>query len=85
MNNSSRFFENRECEYFPCHEGLKDFNCMFCYFPMYGKEKCPGNPSYIQKGTRRIKVCTNCTFPHQPENYDKVIAILSNKDEDKIC
>lgn len=76
MNNSSRFFENRECEYFPCHEGLKDFNCMFCYCPMYGKEKCPGNPEYIEIKGKRIKDCSNCTFPHNPENYDIIMQLL---------
>ncbi|MGN1180093.1 MAG: cysteine-rich small domain-containing protein, partial [Suilimivivens sp.] len=30
MENSHRFFENRECKYFPCHKGLEDFNCLFC-------------------------------------------------------
>ena len=26
MEISHRFFENRECKYFPCHKGLEDFN-----------------------------------------------------------
>ena len=43
---------------------------------MYRLEKCPGNPSYFEKEGRRIKVCTNCTFPHRPENYDAIIEIL---------
>jgi Zn-finger protein len=41
---------------------------------------CPGNPCFVEKEGRRIKVCTNCTFPHQPENYDAVVAILKNKE-----
>lgn len=76
MEHSHRFFENRDCKYFPCHEGLEEFNCLFCYCPMYAKEKCPGNPKYMQKGERTIKVCTDCTFPHRPENYDKIIEFL---------
>lgn len=78
MTNSYCFFENRECKYFPCHEGLEDFNCLFCYCPMYSIENCPGKPSYVDVNGRKMKVCTNCTFPHQPENYDKIIAILSS-------
>ncbi|MFW5671451.1 MAG: cysteine-rich small domain-containing protein, partial [Acetivibrio ethanolgignens] len=35
MENSYRFFENRECKYFPCHKGLKELNCLFCYCPLY--------------------------------------------------
>ena len=80
MEASYRFFENKECKYFPCHKGLEEFNCLFCYCPMYQKENCPGNPRYIEKGDRKIKVCTDCTFPHQPDNYDKVIEILKNGD-----
>ncbi|MCM1253361.1 MAG: cysteine-rich small domain-containing protein [Clostridium sp.] len=76
MKNSSRYFENKECEYFPCHDKAGDFNCLFCYCPLYKKENCPGNPRYLEKGGRRIKDCTACTFPHQPENYDAVIGIL---------
>lgn len=74
--NSHRFFENRDCKYFPCHQGLSDFNCLFCYCPFYHRERCPGNPGYIESGGKRIKVCTDCSFPHWPENYDRVIELL---------
>lgn len=57
MENSYRFFENKECKYFPCHEGVDDFNCLFCYCPLYHLENCPGNPIYKEKGDRKIKVC----------------------------
>ncbi|MCR5704939.1 MAG: cysteine-rich small domain-containing protein [Eubacterium sp.] len=76
MKNSYKFFENRECKYFPCHKGLENFNCMFCYCPMYQKEQCLGNPSFIERGERKIKDCSQCSFPHIPENYEKIIAFL---------
>lgn len=76
MENSYRFFENKDCKYFPCHEKEGDFNCLFCYCPMYRLEKCPGNPYYIDKNGKALKVCTNCTFPHEPENYDAIMEIL---------
>ena len=76
MNNSYRFFENKECEYFPCHQGLENFNCLFCYCPMYWKNDCPGNPQYIEKNGKPLKVCTDCTFPHQPQNYEAIIEHL---------
>lgn len=79
MENSHRFFENKECKYFPCHKGLENFNCLFCYCPLYHKENCPGNPRYVEKEERIVKVCTNCTLPHQPENYDKVVQLLKKK------
>ena len=76
MEHSYRFFENKKCEYFPCHEGLESFNCMFCYCPLYCVENCPGSPEYIDVNGRTIKECSKCTFPHQPENYDVIIQIL---------
>ena len=79
MENSHRFFENRECKYFPCHKGLENFNCLVCYCPLYNKKKCPGNPKFVEKENQKIKDCTNCTFPHQPENYDKVVQELKKR------
>lgn len=79
MENSYRFFENRACQYFPCHKGLKDFNCLFCYCPLYHKKNCPGNPKFIEKEDYTIKDCSNCTFPHQPGNYDNVVQALRDK------
>ncbi len=31
------FFQHRKCEYFPCHPigDENDFNCLFCYCPLY--------------------------------------------------
>jgi len=76
MKNSYRFFENRECEFFPCHEGLDNFNCLFCYCPLYRIENCPGEGKMIEVKGRMIKDCSDCTFPHRPENYDAVISCL---------
>ena len=76
MEQSYRFFENKACKYFPCHKGLEEFNCLFCYCPMYPIKECPGNPQFVEKKAKNIKVCTNCTFPHQPENYDRIVKIL---------
>ncbi len=76
--NSSRFFQNTACEYFPCHQGIAedDFNCLFCYCPLYALgKKCGGNCVYTEKG---IKSCLHCSFPHRRENYDRVIARFSD-------
>lgn len=72
-----RFFQNTQCEYFPCHKGMngEQFNCLFCYCPLYALgRKCGGSFVYNEKG---IKVCTNCTFPHRPENYEAIIGRYS--------
>lgn len=71
MKASYRFFQNRACKFFPCHEKLKeeDFNCLFCYCPLYMLgEECGGNFSYV-KG---VKSCLHCTLPHHPKGYDIV-------------
>ena len=81
MESSYRFFENRDCKYFPCHEGLKDFNCLFCYCPMYHIKNCPGNPEFMDIRGKSIIVCSNCTFQHQPEHYDAIIEVLKRKNE----
>lgn len=63
------FFSHKKCEYFPCHKGIDvdNFNCLFCYCPLYvlGKE-CGGNFKISEKG---IKDCSGCTVPHKKENY----------------
>ena len=76
MENSHKYFENRDCKYYPCHEGIEEMNCLFCYCPLYHLEHCPGNPRFQEKEGRTIKVCTDCTFPHRAENYEKIIELI---------
>ena len=67
------FFQNKECEYFPCHkcENPENFSCLFCYCPLYALgDQCGGNFTYLESG---IKDCTNCLKPHRRENYDKIM------------
>lgn len=46
-----KFYQNNQCEYFPCHNieksEEKDFNCLFCYYPLYLIEDCGGNYKYL--------------------------------------
>ncbi len=77
MENNYKFFENKNCEYYPCHKGLENLNCLFCYCPFYGWEECPGKNEYIVKPDgRKIKVCKDCAFPHIPSNRDKIMEYL---------
>ena len=65
------FFQNTNCEYFPCHQTNKteDFNCLFCYCPLYALgEDCGGNFTYY-KG---VKDCTDCLIPHSRNAYDYI-------------
>ena len=67
-----QFFCNRECEYFPCHNNADpdNFNCLFCYCPLYALgKKCGGQFRYLPNGN---KDCSNCTFPHKRENYKAI-------------
>ena len=72
MDNSFRFFSNRECEYFPCHEtsNPERFNCLFCYCPLYFLADCGGRFTLLPSG---LKDCTNCRLPHTPEGYDHIV------------
>ncbi len=76
MKNSHRFFENRDCGYYPCHEGIDELNCLFCYCPLYHMRDCPGHPSFNVKNGREIKACSGCDFPHRPEHYEEVVRLL---------
>ncbi len=70
---SSRFFENKACEYYPCHEGEEVINCLFCYCPFYWEEDCPGNPVFKEKEDgRKIKSCAGCAYPHKPAHYEEI-------------
>ena len=72
-----KFFQNLECEYFPCHKGAdgENFNCLFCFCPLYALgDKCGGNFTYTDSG---IKDCSSCLRPHRKENYDAICAGLT--------
>lgn len=67
------FFQNKECEYFPCHENADKecFSCLFCYCPLYALgDQCGGNFTYLENG---IKDCSGCLKPHRRENYGKIM------------
>ena len=74
---SYRYFQNRDCEYFPCHAGAdpENFNCLFCFCPLYALgEGCRGGYTYTETG---IKDCSQCLFPHKKESYDTICARFS--------
>ena len=73
MKKKYKFFSHKECDFFPCHrvENIDDFNCLFCYCPLYSLgSRCGGNFSYNEKD---IKDCSNCNLPHKKENYNYII------------
>ncbi len=72
MKNCHSFFTNKDCEYYPCHENANEnFNCLFCYCPLYAMgDKCGGNFKILPNGT---KDCSDCTIPHSEKGYDYII------------
>ena len=69
-----KFFQHRECEFFPCHktEDEENFNCLFCYCPLYALgENCGGNSKYTEDG---IKDCSDCLVPHKKKNYEYIMS-----------
>ena len=68
-----KFYQNRKCEFFPCHKGINDadFNCLFCYCPLYALgDRCGGSFTYLENG---IKDCSGCVRPHRRENYEVIL------------
>ena len=73
-NKRYSYFQNRECEFFPCHKGAdpENFSCLFCYCPLYALgEHCGGAFSYTEDG---YKNCERCLIPHKRENYGRITA-----------
>lgn len=68
MKNSSRYFTNKDCEFYPCHKDIKDQNCLFCYCPWFWD--CGSRIAGLD--------CKDCTFPHDERNYDLMIEGLRN-------
>ena len=72
-DSNSAYFKNTSCEYYPCHEAdkEKEFNCLFCFCPLYSYGvRCGGNFSYTKDG---IKDCSSCMIPHKKDNYEFII------------
>ena len=70
--NNYAFFRNHECEFFPCHKVANDeeFNCLFCYCPLYALgDKCGGNFKYIEG---ICKDCSDCLIPHSKNGYEYI-------------
>ncbi len=76
MSENYKKFQNKACEYFPCHKNIseEDFNCLFCYCPLYAlKDRCGGN----FKITHGIKDCSDCTIPHGKNSYEYIMSKMN--------
>ena len=72
-----KFIQNLKCEYFPCHKSVdtEDFNCIFCFCPLYYTDDCGGKFTYTKDG---IKCCEECSFPHHKNNYALVLEKIND-------
>ena len=69
------WFQNRECEYFPCHKDVleEEFNCLFCDCPLYRAPNCGGG--FVMRNG--VKDCSYCLLPHNgAESYAYISAKL---------
>lgn len=66
-----KFFQNTDCEFFPCHDAPR-LNCLFCFCPLYRLD-CGGDFTLTDKG---IKDCSACNLPHGLGGYDLVVDFL---------
>jgi Zn-finger protein len=73
--NDFNHFQNKECRYFPCHDTVprEDFNCLFCYCPLYLYDDCGGNHLWLDNG---IKDCSKCTRNHDKDSWKFVVSRL---------
>ena len=72
------YFQNRECEYFPCHAGAnpENFSCLFCYCPLYALgDQCGGNFTYLENGVQMEDYeCQICHAYHIDECGGSLVA-----------
>jgi len=80
--NTSRYFENTNCEYYGSCHGGKEKNCLFCYCPLYFSypTDCLGSPKFLKNG---VKDCSDCFFPHDPNNYERITEALKKRLSEK--
>ncbi|MDO4807223.1 MAG: cysteine-rich small domain-containing protein [Coriobacteriales bacterium] len=73
MRDTTTFFCNTSCEFFPCHEGVDphEFNCLFCYCPLYALgPRCGGDFCYTERG---VKDCSKCTRLHKGDAGARIV------------
>ena len=67
------FVQHKACEFFPCHQtqSPEDFNCLFCYCPLYALgSHCGGNSVWLENG---VKDCSQCMLPHGRKSYSYIM------------
>lgn len=68
-----KFFENKKCEYYPCHKGIDKINCLFCLCPLFQYNNCGGKYKILKN---KKKDCSDCIMCHLENGYDYVMKFL---------
>lgn len=77
-----KFFQNQDCEYFPCHKVPKNkvnnFSCLTCFCPLHHYENCGGKYVMLDNGW---KDCSQCLIPHYDYDYimSKLVELHNNQ------
>lgn len=73
--NDFNHFTNLDCRYFPCHDTvpMADFNCLFCYCPLFAYADCGGNYKVLESG---VKDCSDCTRNHDKDSWKFIVGRL---------
>jgi Zn-finger protein len=73
MSAHYKFNQHLKCEFFPCHKGIEttEFNCLFCYCPLYMLKSDCGGDYKINHG---VKDCSDCKKPHDKASYSYVMS-----------
>jgi Zn-finger protein len=78
MEHSNRWFSNKACKYYPCHD-MDSMNCLFCFCPLYHYD-CKGDFVHTSDG---IKDCSECKIPHVDKGFDYIIKFIMKINEKK--
>ena len=68
--------QNKECEYFPCHN-IDNLQCDFCYCPLYPcyDKRVRGKIIKNDKG-EDIWDCKDCVILHKKQNVNLIIEMI---------
>lgn len=78
--NDFNYFQNVDCRFFPCHDTVPkaDFNCLFCYCPLYHYADCGGT---YRISEHNVKDCSKCTRNHDKDSWKYVVGRLRQHNE----
>jgi len=69
------FFENKECQFYPCHD-FERINCLFCFCPLYCRDDCGGEFKRVEIDGKMVKDCSECELPHSENGYSYIMSKL---------